>query len=115
MTISIQGTWGTGKTSFMKMVSSNLSKCKFIEFNTWQFSQFDMDNSLSLSLIRSLIDDMGLKEEQKKGMATAMSGAKIGKFFGSVGAVAVEKFFGIGNLGGVAGEVIEKIGMTRIR
>ena len=110
MTISIQGTWGTGKTSFMKMVSSNLSKCKFIEFNTWQFSQFDMDNSLSLSLIKSLIDDMGLKEEQKKGMATAMSGAKIGKFFGSVGAVAVEKFFGIGNLGGVAGEVIEKIG-----
>ena len=28
MTISIQGTWGTGKTSFMKMVSARLKKCK---------------------------------------------------------------------------------------
>ena len=110
MTISIQGTWGTGKTSFMKMVEKKLTKCKFIEFNTWQFSQFDMDNTLSLNLIRSLIDDMGLKEAQKKGITGAINGARIGKFFGSVGAVAIEKAFGLGNLGGAAGEVIEKIG-----
>ena len=33
MTIFIQGTWGTGKTSFMKMVRSRLTKCKF--FGSW--------------------------------------------------------------------------------
>lgn len=48
MTISIQGTWGTGKTTFMKMVKAKLENSKFIEFNTWQFSQFDMDSDLSL-------------------------------------------------------------------
>lgn len=104
MTISIQGTWGTGKTSFMKMVSEKLTTCKFIEFNTWQFSQFEMDENLSQNLIKSLIDDMGLSKEQKKGMNIAVNSARL------LGSIAFEKLTGIGNAGSAAGEVIQKLG-----
>ena len=42
MTISIQGSWGTGKTSVMKFVQRELDKKTLsIDFNTWQFSQFN--------------------------------------------------------------------------
>lgn len=104
MTISVQGTWGTGKTSFMKMVEARLKNCKFIEFNTWQFSQFEMDGDLSINLVKSLIDDMGLKDEQKKGINIAINAAKF------TSSIVFEKLTGIGNLGGAAGEIVEKIG-----
>ncbi len=110
MTISIQGTWGTGKTSFMKMVSSRLKNCKFIEFNTWQFSQFDMDNDLSINLISSLIDDMNLEDEKADEAKKTIIGLKnAGRLLGGVAAVAVEKAFHLGNLGGEAKEIVMKI------
>ena len=39
MTISIQGTWGTGKTSLMQIVQAKLkeeNRSQCIWFNTWQ-------------------------------------------------------------------------------
>ena len=49
MTIAIQGDWGSGKTSFMKMVEGVLSdKVLPIWFNTWQFSQFSMGDRLTI-------------------------------------------------------------------
>lgn len=104
MTISIQGTWGTGKTSFMKMVSEKLTKCKYIEFNTWQFSQFEMDENLSQNLIKSLIDDMGLSKDQKKGINIAVNSARL------LSSIAFEKLTGIGNAGSAAGEMVQKLG-----
>lgn len=44
MTISIQGSWGTGKTSFMNLIKEKLQKKENesytfpVDFNTWQFS-----------------------------------------------------------------------------
>ena len=63
MTIGIQGDWGTGKTSIMKMIDLELkkkssNKVKTLWFNTWQFSQFDMGNDLALSLISTLLSSM---------------------------------------------------------
>lgn len=56
MTISIQGDWGSGKTSVMKMIQSNLGEKIFpIWFNTWQFSQFNLGNSLAISMIDILL------------------------------------------------------------
>ena len=57
MTISIQGNWGTGKTSIMKQVESKLDseKIKSIFFNTWQYSQFNSDNDLTIALITELV------------------------------------------------------------
>lgn len=69
MTISIQGSWGTGKTSIMKFVETELAKnpkIKYIEFNTWQFSQFGAADQLPFTLIASLIKQLQLKEDSQK-------------------------------------------------
>ena len=55
MTIALQGDWGSGKTSLMnliktKTVNSN-NKIHTVWFNTWQFSQFEMQGELSISLL----------------------------------------------------------------
>ena len=56
MTISIQGDWGSGKTSMMNMVKNHLGeKILPIWFNTWQFSQFQLGNSLSISMMEILL------------------------------------------------------------
>ena len=57
MTISIQGSWGTGKTTVMNIVRESLKKRKDIQmiwFNTWQFSQFHLDDELALSFLEYL-------------------------------------------------------------
>ena len=65
LTLAIQGDWGTGKTSIMYQVEEKLKeksssnskrKIKTIFFNTWQYSQFDMDKDLAVTLITDLID-----------------------------------------------------------
>ena len=57
MTISLQGDWGTGKTSFMKMVQEKLADTTIpIEFNVWQYSQFNMEEQLPFLLLERLTD-----------------------------------------------------------
>lgn len=56
MTISIQGDWGSGKTSMMNMIQEKLGdKVLPIWFNTWQFSQFNLGNTLAISMIEVLL------------------------------------------------------------
>lgn len=65
MTISIQGSWGTGKTSIMNLVKNELSKDVVpIWFNTWQYSQFNMDDQLAVSLLSSLIAEFHLEDTE---------------------------------------------------
>lgn len=55
MTIAIQGTWGTGKTSLMNLVGNQLKdKDVYLEFNTWQYSQFNMSSNLAKSFLTSI-------------------------------------------------------------
>ena len=59
MTISIQGSWGTGKTSIMKFVQRELDdKTLSIDFNTWQFSQFNQQDMLAGSLLTTMMEKM---------------------------------------------------------
>lgn len=59
MTISIQGSWGSGKTSIMKMVEHEIENDVIpVFFNTWQFSQFDLGNSLAFSMIKVLLNKL---------------------------------------------------------
>lgn len=80
MTISIQGTWGTGKTSVMRMVKHRIdpaselddntdtgADCKCVYFNTWEFSQFNLSNNIALVMLQQLTnvlagDDMSLAD-----------------------------------------------------
>lgn len=64
MTIAIQGDWGTGKTSIMNMIKDGIKeKCLYSWFNTWEYSQFNMSDELVISLLKSMVDSLDIKEE----------------------------------------------------
>ena len=73
MTISIQGDWGSGKTSMMNMMKANLQGVVWpIWFNTWQFSQFEMGNALAFSMmdviLKGLDCDLALRNKIINGL-----------------------------------------------
>lgn len=76
MTISIQGSWGSGKTSIMKMVEHEIEKDVIpVFFNTWQFSQFDLGNSLAFSMIKVLLNKLQDDESFIKHFTSVCSNA----------------------------------------
>ena len=90
MTISIQGSWGTGKTSIMNFIEENLKKdgtIAVVKFNTWQFSQFNMQDQLALSLISSIIKQIKIGTEQSTKLKSIASKLKKGAI-GATGALA---------------------------
>ena len=66
LTIALQGDWGSGKTSLMNLIKSDLVKEKErynpIWFNTWQYSQFGLEDELALALITHFLEKLGVKE-----------------------------------------------------
>lgn len=66
MTIAIQGDWGSGKTSMMNMIKEQIKdQVATSWFNTWQYSQFNMDDTLTVSLLSRLISDLEMETAQK--------------------------------------------------
>lgn len=58
-TIAVQGDWGSGKTSLLNIVRNKLEKeylC--ITFNTWQYSQFEMSESLAISFMTHFLSEL---------------------------------------------------------
>lgn len=55
MTIAIQGGWGTGKTSALRIIEQQLKsdKIRSIWFDTWQFAVLGQDDNLLWHLMRS--------------------------------------------------------------
>lgn len=101
MTISIQGSWGTGKTSIMNFVEDKLNQkgtTYHIKFNAWQFTQFNLEDELTVSLITALIGQMQVKEETKTGVQKAVGILKsIGRIGWSFGRAAIDSFGGLGS------------------
>ena len=63
MTISIQGDWGSGKTSMMSMVKEQLGDSVIpVWFNTWQYSQFNMSDDLAISFLGRLIKSLQVEQ-----------------------------------------------------
>ena len=66
LTIALQGDWGSGKTSLMNLIQSRLKESnpglQTIWFNTWQFSQFDMQSDLPISLLSHFVDKLNIDE-----------------------------------------------------
>lgn len=103
MTISIQGSWGTGKTSIMNFIEKNLSasgNIEIVKFNTWQFSQFNMEDQLAISFITNMIKQMKLNYEESKKLQKMTSSFK--GLFNKIGP-------------NVAGTLVEKISMGAVK
>lgn len=84
LTIAIQGDWGTGKTSIMMQVSDVLKanpKMKQLFFNTWQYSQFHMEDQLIFSLVHQLSSALA-ESEEKNAFAQSISKFNVAKDVG---------------------------------
>lgn len=94
MTISIQGDWGSGKTSMMNMVRDKLGDSVLpIWFNTWQYSQFNMGDELALSFLGKLIKSLKPEDgDSSKINQTFKTAYKAIKRFGLI---AVDHFSGM--------------------
>ena len=62
--ISIQGDWGSGKTSMMNIVKSKLnnSKYKTVWFNTWQFSHISSADELPIIFFTYILKEIGINK-----------------------------------------------------
>ena len=113
MTIAVQGDWGCGKTSMMNMVRQYLKRSESvidIWFNTWQFSQFSMDDKLVITflqyLVKVLTEQLPEGSEAKKAI-----GSKLFPIMKTI-AVGMTKHFAGSDIGdmvdGVIGETENK-------
>ena len=98
MTIAIQGDWGTGKTSIMSMIKKELENkddIHLVWFNTWQFSQFNMGDSLSLLMMNKLINSIGDGSGDAKNTIKNLVGglASIAVGYASGGTVNMKEMF----------------------
>lgn len=75
MTVSIQGDWGSGKTSMMNMMMANLQGSVWpIWFNTWQFSQFNMGNGLAFSMMDVILKGLDCEINVRKKIINGLIG-----------------------------------------
>ena len=99
MTISIQGDWGSGKTSMMNMIKTELGeKILPIWFNTWQFSQFQLDNSLAISMMRVLLKNLGSNADNLEKLSNMAGDLKK-----NIVVIATEMLTGSSTLGQIIG------------
>ncbi len=96
MTIAIQGDWGSGKTSVMNMVKEKLDKNNIIPvwFNTWKFSQFNMEEQLPVTFLSYLLKELsaGLSDKFQKRVERTVK--TIGKLAFMSANVAADLFAG---------------------
>ncbi|MGF1548838.1 MAG: P-loop NTPase fold protein [Thiotrichales bacterium] len=84
MTIAVQGDWGTGKTSMMKLVDQSIKandryreRSQTIWFNTWQYSQFDLGQHLPIALLTNFISELESCDSQGAVAALARTAKKV--------------------------------------
>ena len=91
LTIALQGDWGSGKTSLLTLIKNALdaeslenNRFMTVWFNTWQYAQFNMSDTLALSMMSKITDALAedaptdVLENVKKGLWKATRMAVIG-------------------------------------
>lgn len=116
MTIAIQGDWGTGKTSIMQMVNTQLIASQkektigshTIWFNTWQYSQFNLGDKLALSLMKSIVDKLSLQDNINSDRFNSFVRG-LGNIVLNTGYILLDHYAG-GEITGQTKEAFEKMG-----
>lgn len=110
MTIALQGDWGSGKTSLMNLIRSELSaeqdKYRLVWFNTWQYSQFGLQNELPLQLIEYFMEEIGADSEDKSLLKSLKAGCRM------LGSAALLAGY---NAGGLVGGAAQVAGTAAVR
>lgn len=117
MTISIQGDWGTGKTSMMNMLKEALQGesetiARIVEINAWAYSQFNAGNNLAFNFLVAIVNEViknnseinGESIKKNDGEKPQLSLYKLVKGLGTIGAVAVDSL-----VGNRAGDLVESL------
>lgn len=71
MSIALQGDWGTGKTTFLQSMKQDFEnekkgEIRTVYFNTWQYSQFNMESSLYNSFLTNIMNQIVPEDSQSK-------------------------------------------------
>jgi hypothetical protein len=112
VTIGIQGDWGIGKTSLLRMLEELLLprrgrrfQTPTIYMNTWQYAQFKQEEFLAISILNGIVKEIELrfgdraKEEVKQMQRVGM---RLARFVGAVTSSAIESQTGVNIAAGVA-------------
>ncbi|MCI6410457.1 P-loop NTPase fold protein [Schaalia hyovaginalis] len=70
MTAAVQGDWGTGKSTALITIENKLKdiygeKAWILNFNTWQYSQFNLGDQLVFSLIGEILNQIDSKLDSR--------------------------------------------------
>ena len=76
ITVALQGDWGSGKTSLMNLIKEQLDSPDFatVWFNTWQYAQFNLSDTLALSMMSHFIDRLSSPDSSAGKTAKALLG-----------------------------------------
>ncbi len=106
MTIAIQGDWGTGKSTAMRIIENKIKDFGFhtIEFNTWKFSK-SSGKMLIVPLIDLMIKELDKIGKKNKEYKNKFGDSRLKKLLTSVGGLCfltgqgvLESFSGAGNV-----------------
>ncbi|MGJ8641764.1 MAG: KAP family P-loop NTPase fold protein [Luteolibacter sp.] len=112
MTIAIQGEWGSGKTSMMNQIKSNLCDKEQLFYsvwlNTWQYSLFADESVAMLKIIKGIFDQvLEVIDADKAKPKEAVIAAK--KIFAGLAKGATRMGAGMVGAGAVADELLKSL------
>lgn len=105
LSLALQGEWGTGKTSFLKIIQKGIEEGNIVTvyFNTWQYSQFNMSESLYISFISGILKKLEGPTQEKE-IKELLN--KLGRLVISFGKQKLGDILGI-NIDAISKKVIE--------
>jgi hypothetical protein len=109
MTIAIQGDWGSGKTSIMNMVKTELNDDVIsVWFNTWKFSQFHMEDDLAITFMTYLSKEIEAYLEEGSSLKLKTQINQLCKNTVKALGIASEMKYGTGALKDAINECLQK-------